>query len=268
MYRRSLFTFIDILGFREISQKSKPEDIKSLLEIFKRNAMPNEQIASDMEMSFLTFSDCTIRIVPIESTSNQRFASGILWNELWSLVHLQAEMVRKECFIRGGLTIDDIYVDNSMVFGPAIIKAYSLESEFAVYPRIVVDPEVFALFEREPLLKRHDTEIEWEYLMQLIRRDSDGLYFVDYVSGILSEFDDEGMEFVFLGQHKAAILKNAVAHKGLNKIAAKYLWLANYHNTVVKEISPDHFAFQGLDRRDFIITPQELPLLYEYKKTT
>lgn len=263
MYRRSIFTFIDILGFREIAQKGKPEDIKALLENLQREATPDDRVADDLEMSFLTFSDCTVRVVPLDSKSNKKFPGGILWQELLSLVFLQARMVRERCFIRGGLAVEDIYIDDGMVFGPAMIKAYALESEFAVYPRIVVDPAVFPLFEKEPLLKHHDTDTEWEFLQKVIRRDSDGLYFVDYISGILTEFDEEGMEFDFLAAHKEIVLESAAAHKGFNKIAAKYLWLANYHNTVVKEISPKAYAHYELDQDDYIITTEELPMLYE-----
>ena len=178
VYRPSILTFVDILGFREIARKGKPEDIKELLESLKREATPDDNLAKDLEMSFLTFSDCTVRVVPVDSRSNKKFPSGILWHELLSLVYLQARLVRKKCFIRGGLTVDDIYIDGNMVFGPAIIKAYMLESEFAVYPRIVVDPAVFPLFEKDQLLRNHDTATEWKYLQKVIRRDSDGLYFV------------------------------------------------------------------------------------------
>ncbi len=97
----------------------------------------------------------------------------------------------------------------------------------------------------------------------MIRRDSDGLYFVGYISDILTEFDEEGMEFDFLAAHKEIVLESAAAHKGFNKIAAKYLWLANYHNTVVKEISPKAYAHYGLDQDDCIITTEELPMIYE-----
>lgn len=263
VYRPSILTFVDILGFREIAQKGKPEDIKELLESLKREATPDDNLAKDLEMSFLTFSVCTVRVVPVDSRSNKKFPSGILWHELLSLVYLQARLVRKKCFIRGGLTVDDIYIDGNMVFGPAIIKAYMLESEFAVYPRIVVDPAVFPLFEKDQLLRNHDTATEWEYLQKVIRRDSDGLYFVDYISGILTEFDEEGMEFDFLAAHKEVVLESARAHDGLNKVAAKYLWLANYHNTVVNEISSREYDRHGLKRENYIITTEELPMLYE-----
>ncbi len=66
--------------------------------------------------------------------------------------------------MRGGVTIGDICFEGSMVFGPAMVKGYGLESEFAVYPRIVVDPAVFVAHEEEPLLRNaiHDAAAEQE----------------------------------------------------------------------------------------------------------
>mgnify|MGYP003382588839 CR=1 FL=1 len=61
------------------------------------------------------------------------------------------------------MTIGDIYIANTMVFGPAIVKAHTLETDFAVYPRIVIAPTVLAMFETEPLLRRHEVKDEWEF---------------------------------------------------------------------------------------------------------
>ena len=44
--------------------------------------------------------------------------------------------------LRGGIAIGDIYHDDEVVFGPALVRAYELKSQIAVYPRIVLDKEV------------------------------------------------------------------------------------------------------------------------------
>jgi hypothetical protein len=44
--------------------------------------------------------------------------------------------------IRGAITIGDIVHDDSIVFGPALNRAYELESQQAIYPRIILDPDV------------------------------------------------------------------------------------------------------------------------------
>ena len=264
MYRRSIFTFIDILGFSQIVEKSKdPEEIKGMLELLREEAKPESKTAELMEMSFLTFSDSTIRSVPIDSKANKKYRDGILWPEINALVHLQFAMLRHGHFIRGGMTIGDIYIDDTMVFGPAIVKAHTLETDFAVYPRIVIDPIVLTLFETEPLLRRHEVEDEWEFIRACIRKDSDGLYFIDYLGGIMTELDEPGMEFDWLEDHRRIVIMNAKAFPSLSRVGAKYLWLATYHNTVAREISDKHYSKYGLKRDDYLITDKDIPFLYE-----
>ena len=163
--------------------------------------------------------------------------------------------------MRGGVTIDDICFEGSMVFGPAMNKAYRLESEFAVYPRIVIDPAVFEAHEKEPLPRNdiHDVATEHEYFHALVRRGTDGIYFIDYLRGMVTEFDEEGMEFDFFAMHKDRIVESAAKHKKLNTVAAKYLWLATYHNTFMREIGEEQFAERGFDIDDYLISSDEMP---------
>lgn len=219
-----------------------------------------------LEMSFLTFSDCTVRSVPIDSDSNTAHPTGLLYHEVLGLLHTQLALIQHGTFIRGGLTIGDIFIDGATVFGPAMVRAYSLESEFAIYPRIVIDPLVFDAFRADPLLRNeiHDLAKEGAYLREIVRRDSAGLYFVDYLKGCLTEFDDDDAEFDFLLMHKQRIIAGASEENGaFTAIAAKYLWLATYHNTVIGELRPQWFADNGLSIEEFLIGRDEMPLVYD-----
>jgi hypothetical protein len=49
--------------------------------------------------------------------------------------------------LRGGICVGDISMDpdprsDEIVFGPAMVRAYELERDAAVYPRIVIDREL------------------------------------------------------------------------------------------------------------------------------
>jgi hypothetical protein len=172
-------------------------------------------------------------------------------------------MVKEGYFIRGGVTIGDIRVEESTVFGPAIVKAYRLESEFAVYPRVVIDPLVFEEFETSELLRSrgHTIEEDRRFLSELVRRDSDGLYFINYLRAILDNLE-EGEEPEFLLTHKQRILESASDHTGLNKIAAKLLWAATYHNLVISELHEDFLRHFGVQREDLVIDHEEMNLIY------
>ena len=267
-YRRSVFTFLDILGFRELVRTKSPDEIGELLARLKQHTKPADSTASMLEMQFQTFSDCTVRAVPLDSASNTRYPTGILFYELMNLVHAQYGLLCDGYFMRGGLTIDDICIEGSMVFGPAMNKAYGLESEFAVYPRVVIDPAVLKAHEKEPLLRNgiHDVATEHEYFQSLVRKDTDGIDFIDYLQGMMTEFDEPGMEFDFFAIHKKRILENSANHKELSKVAAKYLWLATYHNTFMGEIGKEQFAAHGLDIDEYLISSDEMALVYELRK--
>jgi hypothetical protein len=68
-YRRSLFTFLDILGFRELIRTKTPDEIGKVLTQLREHTKPDETTASMLEMQFQTFSDCTVRAVPLDSPS-------------------------------------------------------------------------------------------------------------------------------------------------------------------------------------------------------
>ncbi len=264
-YRESLFTFLDILGFRSVVEKRPASEVGTLLQRLRKEAKPDAELAKTLDMSFLTFSDCTVRAVPIVSEGNSHHPTGILFYELLNLAHCQYRLLMDGYSLRGGMTVGDICFEEGMVFGPALAKAYALESEFANYPRIVIDPKVFTTMEVNPLLRNaiHDAQTEKEYIGRLVHRDSDGLYFLDYLRGMNGEFDEPDDWLDFLAFHKKWILQQARGLGEVHKIAAKYLWVATYHNEVVGGVGGEQFAKYDLDIHDYLISNEELPLVYE-----
>jgi hypothetical protein len=167
--------------------------------------------------------------------------------------------------MRGALTVGNVHVDEQMIFGPALIAAYELESHFATYPRIVIDPKVFKELARDPLLKKggHDLRTEKKYLSSLLKRDADGLYFVDYLKGMIGEFDDPSYELEFVLYHKKFIVAAAKGCTAMGSVAAKYLWLANYHNAFVTSFDDGDLKKCGLKRKDIAIAAKDMALLYD-----
>jgi len=66
-----------------------------------------------------------------------------------------------------------------------------------------------------------------------------------------------------LMRHKDLILKKAADYKKLSKVAAKFLWIATYHNNVIRGIGAEQFATRGLVMDDFLITNEELAIVVE-----
>ena len=55
---------------------------------------------------------------------------------------MQYNFILEDIFIRGAIAQSELYMDENTVIGPALVEAYNLESEFAVYPRIILSKDV------------------------------------------------------------------------------------------------------------------------------
>jgi hypothetical protein len=87
-----------------------------------------------------------------------------------------AEMaLRVGLLIRGGLSFGQLYHQNGVVFGEALVDAHLLEKEIAVVPRIIISDRVLRkLTGRAP-----------EDLSTLLK-DADGKWHLNYFAGMLS----------------------------------------------------------------------------------
>jgi hypothetical protein len=83
------------------------------------------------------------------------------------LVDLSYSLLFEGFFVRGAIVKGRLYHDDEMVFGEALVKAYSLENEVARYPQIMITSDVVA-----------DAKIyDNNFLTELVRKASDGPYF-------------------------------------------------------------------------------------------
>jgi hypothetical protein len=158
-YCSCLITYVDVLGFAELIEKSRKDPtlvpkIASLLSAIKVAASSGGQIHRDADgkaidiFSAFNFSDLTIRTTQIP-TGNQ--VSNIFQWEIFYLAELQLNLLIDGYPIRGSMCVGDLYARESegIVFGPSLVKAYVLESSYAIFPRIVIDRDLAATIKRE-----------------------------------------------------------------------------------------------------------------------
>jgi hypothetical protein len=136
-YEDRVIAFIDILGFRELVAKGKVLTILKAMEIIRKRVKLIENVAhSPLKTS--QFSDTLILSAPSDS------------NGLVHIVHfvslLASELFLNGIWCRGAIASGALYDDGNVVFGPALINAYEMESQLAVYPRILVTETVAEKF--------------------------------------------------------------------------------------------------------------------------
>lgn len=162
-YSEKIVAFIDVLGSKKrLYASEKPKDViicAAWMKYFEEQSKANED-----SLRISMFSDCMYVLADKKDIQTVcRVLSALAINLLFANIRYENEENCKaiDCFkLRGGITYGKIYVPNTnelasgMLLGPAIARAYELESKLAVYPRIVVDGEVSELINQQGLEKR------------------------------------------------------------------------------------------------------------------
>lgn len=235
-YEKRIVAFIDILGFKSlINGTEKPdnqneiENITGAFDLIHKVLEKHYSEDQIKEIKYSTFSDCIVFSFP-------SFQTDALFFAFLPFIWLQADLVSNHnIFLRGAITIGDIYHDEKKVFGPAMVKAYELESKVAKYPRIILDPEIKTAYddclvkleEEGDFDKIYDLKNELNGVFSkngLLSKDSDGYYYIDYIEGIYNEMDSPENYPNFI-QHIESLIQPYLKPDTDESLLRKYVWL-------------------------------------------
>lgn len=262
-YRPAVVTFLDILGFRDLVRTKSAEELKhivSLVQRFAGKSEENDGMDEEDHKAFehtrsVVFSDSVVRIRCYDT----EYPSGALFHEVIDLVHAQTNLIAHGVLVRGGISHGEVHDNGEVVFGPAFVRAYDLESQFANFPRIVLGPEVFQGLRSDPRMRanHHDLEDEIRYQSQLLRRGDDGFWFIDYLFAARHELDEPAEYPDLLVAHRDLVIKQALSAPASSRVLQKFLWMAGYHNSVCERTG---FG-------DFVIGRRDIPALEDLADT-
>ena len=151
-----------------------------------------------------------------------------------SINEYQFQMALKGFFIRGGLAVDQLFMDENSVYGAALLEAYRLESKVAVNPVVVLCDNTMKLVDK------HLTYYSGEIAPQLrdVLKGPDGRYFLNYLTECIIEGDDrEYLDAKSLRLHKRQIESALKAYAAVPAVFSKFAWLAAYHNYFCEMVS-------------------------------
>jgi len=112
--------------------------------------------------------------------------------------------------VRGGISIGELFIDETMVWGEALLKAYDLESNAAIYPRILLDSNLLSHIESD------------EELTEFVRQDFDNLCFLNYL--YIQHFGGQFLKNGF------RMMIDELNGKYTERIYQKLYWHMNYVN--------------------------------------
>lgn len=199
-YEYRLTAFIDLLGFQSFSNKHGLKEVLKSLRIFYKEAgkasfyqnllgqeydpelKPNLRIshntnpsnieaAKKQDFKVTIFSD----LIVLSYRSSKEYIEWNFKELLERVYYAQRYLMHRGLLIRGGITYDHLYHTNTYCVGPALVRAYEIESEEAIYPRVVLDPELL----RFPIFKHWAKESHYLFYDQ-----KESLWATDLFSGI------------------------------------------------------------------------------------
>jgi hypothetical protein len=141
--------------------------------------------------------------------------------------------------LRGGLDVGiAAQIENNEIYGPGLASAYKIESEISEYPRFVIGHELIHYLKfvynqqcttRSGFYAKEIAKLCW----QMIVRDSDGRYMLDFLGSKFKEVADEAIDSEVV--KKALVFVQSqyeqfVTEKN-EKLASRYYRLLNYFNS-------------------------------------
>jgi len=220
MYEKRFTAFIDFLGFRDFITKNDPLEIFDIIQSLSQTNITGKKLFFS-DLQYQAFSDNIVLSVLPETHG----IFAILFQVQW----LCLNALKMGAFMRGGITFDDLKQDSAknLVFGPALIQAYDLESTIAIFPRIVLSKSAI------DLIKKHEAELSElttnGFSETYIRQSYDGVHHLHIFSRASQK--PEEMETVFKPRIEKALSENI----GKPNIYKKIRWFAEYYNETIKQ---------------------------------
>jgi hypothetical protein len=231
--QQSVVAFVDILGYKKLIKNAQvSRNSESLLRRLHCALMESREHVDPKYANVFHksrkpdfsairgFSDNIVIGYP-----TQFFGKEELIEVFRELSRFQLKLVIDGFFVRGGISIGDLYMDDIVVHGPALIEAVEAEKNLAWYPRIMLAESARKAVDEQ--LHYYPLKDEETPFIRYLRKDADGQYYVDYLNAV---FATEYFSKNDLKKHRTKIEDNLKEHQSDVETLCRYLWVAQYHN--------------------------------------
>lgn len=228
-YEERIVVFLDFLGFKSHIDRSAddPEHVARIARAFEvvreftepDDGLPNREVAQ--------FSDCVVVSYRVEDSSS-------VFDLLLTVLLLQVELASRGFLVRGGITVGPLFHRTGTVFGPAMVKAYLLESKVAKHPRIIVDAKVIDVARDYPAL-HHSGHEEVRYVESFLGVDDEGQHYLKYVSwdAVVEGAGADSDDWPRYMQSLCEILREGLSSKDA-RVLEKMLWLHGEYRKAIE----------------------------------
>ena len=196
---------------------------------------------------FYGFSDSIIIAVPLMSDDeNSTAIKGVYYAFVAtcgiSLIALSAKIV-----LRGGLDVGvATQIEGREIYGPALERAYFLESNLAEYPRLLIGKELFTYLNwvENQQCKTRLGEVAKsmaKFCREMIVQDTDGRLMLDFMGERAREAADNSLTADVVKSARDFVASQYKGHFDVenHKLSSRYFRLLRYINSRAKQWGAD-----------------------------
>ncbi|WP_162613983.1 hypothetical protein [Flavonifractor sp. An10] len=159
----------------------------------------NERTRKITDCNITQFSDSIIFSLSLNKENYRKLIT--------ILAEYQLQLLYNSILCRGAIAYGKHYKENDFMFSQALIEAYQLELNDAIYPRIIVSQNLFEFFKPDVGVNS----------LEHVLKENDGFWFIDYL----------GIADKDTAQYQLKKLNDGLNTENLH-IKEKYYWLYRY----------------------------------------
>jgi hypothetical protein len=273
----ALVAFIDLLGFSDqVLSANTSGQLSELIEKVRLirdyfDYQPEDQLTREAQAisqtEVLAFSDCVVVSIGQDSAATRDSGQFDTWmHDLHLMAHAQGAAAAAGNFFRGGIDKGLWYHDNAgILISPALVRAYQMEHA-ATYPVLAVSDSLYNFLVDHPGRSAYSDTLDPipQMFRTFVTRNNKTIHYLNYIELLLGnlgwQYDADTVRAYraaksdkrdqiardglrknverFFRHHKIAVEHAHRAAKD-DRVRAKYVFLRDYHNEIVKDHLPD-----------------------------
>lgn len=232
-FSKAVVIFIDILGSQNREGFAEWYNIMKIFSdtVIREKSLDDAHPHTVYKREIHVFSDCAYIIYDYKPgiEEHRKDTDALMCIACYNTEKVLFEFLRNGFLARGALTYGDLYYDteHGIWFGPAMNRAFKLESQCARYPRVIIDPELASGLVAYNSMKYGGFFTNGE----ILKKDIDGEYFIHYLNTYqlgFNRIENQSLPETVLALYDSEISKKRDNVKLENSIREKYTWLKRY----------------------------------------
>jgi hypothetical protein len=222
-YEDRYLAFVDVLGFSSLVNRSR-NDLSIVTQL--RDALSDVSAkaratrSDELRIEATSFSDTVVISVPLGEP------------ELLHMLQIVDEfgygLLRRNMLFRGALVRGQLLHRPDLIFGPALVDAYELETRKSFHPRIMLDPNVYGAIQNAGRATR-------DQLIRYLTVDSYDVPYLNLFARWQTGAALDARALAELVQLQDIIAAGLVAGSENPSVGEKYKWLARKLNRFITQ---------------------------------